>query len=114
MGQSNFESEALASENKSKCTQRLLKAVSDRLSGRDDCKGLTYLVDISIKNGVVMNPLIYVYPNKHRRAEADKIDIISFVHRYKLQDLSLDQLEFGTYEYRPIGQTQKRRWIRVS
>lgn len=114
MGQNSFEAEALAAVNRSECTQTLLKAISDRLSGRDDCKGIVYTVDISIRNGVVMTPLIYVFPNRHRRAESDKLDVLSYVHRYKLQNITLDQLEFGTYQYLPnSSNNSKRRWVRV-
>lgn len=103
-----FEDDALSAVNKSETTQTLLKAISDRLAGRVDCKNLSYVVDIGIK-GVTMVPLIYVYPDKHHRMPSDKIDIISYVHRYKLQDTALDQLEFGTYVYAATD-TKKRRW----
>ncbi len=109
----SFKDEALSNQNKSKVTQDLLKGISDRLSGRTDCANLTYTVDISVK-GVAMTPLIYVYPDKHRRMPSDKLDIISYVHRYKFQDIMLDQLEFGTYIYATNEYSKKRRWMRVA
>ena len=92
-------------------TERLLRLVADRLSGREDCKKVQFKVTID-HNGVSMVPLVYVFPNRYRRCEKDKIDIISYVHRYKLKGVALSDFIFGTYEYQLVN-NKRRRWIRV-
>ena len=98
------------SEPLGKQTEFLLKSVAERLAGREDCRQITYTIMID-HNGVRMNPLIYVYPNRYKRKETDKIDIISFVHEYKMQGALLSDFVFGIYEYSLLG--SKRKWRKV-
>lgn len=94
-------------------TEFLLKSIAARLASREDCKGITYTVIID-HNGVRMNPLIYVFPNRYKRQEADKIDIVSFVHQYKMKGTLLSQFVFGTYEYSLAYDGGRRRWRKVN
>lgn len=93
-------------------TEFLLNSISSRLSGREDCRKVTYRVTIN-HTGVSMIPLIYVYPNRYSRKEGDKLDIISFVHRYKMNGALLSGFVFGTYEYQMSVDGKQRRWKKV-
>lgn len=108
----NYDSaDPLSPINKSEQTQKLLTSISDRLSSRQDCMLLEYTVTIDYR-GVTMQPLVTVFPDIHHRQESDRIDIISFIHRYRMQDATLDQFEFGVYRYKHYT-SKKRRWVRV-
>lgn len=93
-------------------TEQLLKLIASRLSSREDCKGVNYQIVID-HNGVRMNPLIYVYPNRYKRKESDRLDIVSFVHQYKMCNIILSQFVFGTYEYSPSYDGSRRKWRKV-
>lgn len=93
-------------------TEMLLKAIATRLAGRDDCRKVCYRVIID-HNGVRMNPLTYVYPNRYKRHEEDKIDIISFIHQYKMKGALLSNFVFGTYEYQLSADEKRRRWTKI-
>ena len=100
-----------------KLTELLLKSISQRLSGREDCKDMTY--DVKIDNiGIHMYPIIYVYPNCHRRKESDKIDVLTFILATKFQDVVLtgmhDQFVQGTYRYSLVDTEKKRRWRKIN
>lgn len=99
-------------EPQGKQTEFLLKSISTRLSGRDDCKHLTYKVKIN-HNGVTMEPLIYVYKNRYARKETDRLDIVSFVHQYKMKGALLSNFVFGTYEYKLVPEGKKRKWSKI-
>lgn len=93
-----------------KLTEYLLRSISDRLAGREDCKGITYTVTID-HLGVTMSPLVYVFPNRYKKQQSDKLDIVSWVHEYKMPNAQLSEFVFGTYQYRQDGESKKRRWI---
>lgn len=95
-----------------KATEFLLKTIAERLAGREDCKKVTYTVTID-HGGVSMSPLIYVFPNRYKRKESDKLDIIAWVHQYQMPNAKLSDFVFGTYQYRQDGESKKRRWTRV-
>lgn len=99
-------------EPTAKQTEFLLKSISDRLSGREDCKRMTYTVHIDHR-GVTMEPLVYVYKNRYSRKETDKMDIVSFVHKYKMSGARLDGFVFGTYEYRLTLDGNRRKWRKI-
>ena len=92
-------------------TMKLLTAISDRLSGRKDCRQVEYLVSIGICDEdllekhnishdwifkgmnppqnyydkyVVFEPVRLVYPNCHDRKESHKLSILEYVANYKL------------------------------
>lgn len=99
-------------EPTSKQTEFLLKSISDRLSGREDCKKVNYIVKID-HNGVSMTPLIYVFKDRYNRKDSDKLDIVSFVHKYKMKGARLDGFVFGTYEYQLLPDGKRRRWRKL-
>lgn len=94
-------------------TEYLLKSISERLSGREDCKRTEYIVTIN-DNGVNMSPLIQVFPNRYKRKEGDKIDIVSFVHQYKMSNARLDGFVFGTYKYQLTPDRKQRKWRKIN
>ena len=96
-----------------KKTEEFLKNISQRLSGRDDCKKVSYRVTIDI-TGVHMNPIVQVYPNRHRRKDTDKMDIVSFVHEYRMPKVKLDELVFGEYEYQFSSDQKSRKWRKLN
>ncbi len=95
-----------------KQTEFLLKSISSRLSGREDCKGVEYEVIIN-HNGVSMIPLVYVYKNRYRRKDTDKLDVVSFVHQYKMRGALLSNFIFGTYRYELSLEGKRRKWRKV-
>lgn len=99
-------------EPQSHQTEYLLKSISQRLSGRDDCRNATYTVTID-HSGVKMSPLVYVFPNKYKRKETDRLDIVSFVHQYKMKGAVLSGFVFGTYTYDTAGDSKGRKWRRI-
>lgn len=99
-------------EPQGKQTEFLLKAISTRLSGREDCRNLTYRIKID-HNGVTMEPLIYVYKDRYSRKETDRLDIVSFIHQYKMKGAKLSGFVFGTYEYLSTSDNKRRKWRKV-
>ena len=96
----------------SKQTEFLLKSISSRLAGRDNCRNVTYRVIID-HNGVRMSPLVYVFPNRYKRRESDKKEIIQFIHENKMNGSMLSGFVFGTYEYRPSYDNKRRKWVKL-
>ena len=96
---------------KGKLTEELLNYIAHRLSGRDDCRNVTYEVTID-HNGVSMSPQVFVYPNLYRKQHSDKLDVVTWAQLYKLPHAQLSDFVFGTYQYRREGESKKRRWTR--
>lgn len=94
-------------------TEFLLKSISSRLSGREDCKNVTYRVTID-HCGVKMEPLINVFPNRYNRKESDKLDVVSYIHIYKMHNALLSDFVFGTYEYQFSVDHKQRKWRKVT
>ena len=93
-------------------TEFLLKCIAERLSGREDCKKVPYRVTIGI-DGVTMWPLVMVYKDRYNRKETDKMDVVSFVHHYKMKNALLPGFVFGTYEYQLSVDGSRRKWRKV-
>lgn len=93
-------------------TAEFLNCISSRLAGRDDCKKTTYTVTIN-HNGVTMSPMVSVYPDRYHRKEGDKMNVVQFVHHYKMTSATLDQFVFGTYQYQLSVDGKRRRWTRI-
>ena len=95
-----------------KNTDDFLKLLAYRLSGRDDLKSTTYKVHIAENDQITMDPLIFVYPNRYRRKEADRMDIVSFILStfVRKQDRIFVP---GDYIYQPCGNSKRRRWVKV-
>lgn len=100
-------------EPNGKQTEFLLRSISERLSGREDCRNVNYKVTIN-HNGVSMEPLVYVYKNRYQRKETDKLDIVSFVHKYKMNGAVLSNFVFGTYQYQSTLDGKRRKWRKIS
>ena len=105
-------------------TRDVLKAISDHLSSREDCKGIEYIIRIVLYNDewdyLEMGPPIRVFPDTHHRKESDK-NIISyhvvtnhFCIKYANKNGTLlvekDALVKGTYQYKKYTLTNRRRW----
>lgn len=99
-------------EPKGQVTESLLKSIANRLSGRADCKQVCYRVTIN-HLGVTMDPIVDVFPNRYKRREEDKMDVVSYIHEYKMPDVKLSDFVFGVYEYQLSIDNKKRRWRRV-
>ena len=102
----------MTEQEKSKQTQELLLAISRRLAGRDDCKDVNYIIEID-HTGVKMSPTVYVYPNRYKKKESDKLDIVSYIHLSKLPNSNLSDFVFGKYIYESSFDSKKRRWTRI-
>lgn len=96
----------------SKQTEFLLKTISTRLSGREDCKKINYKITID-HNGISMFPIVEVFPNRYMKKETDKLDVISWVHLYKMPSALLSDFVFGTYEYQLSAEGKQRRWRKI-
>ena len=96
-----------------KPTEYLLKCIAQRLAGREDCKKVNYQIHIDA-SGIHMYPTVKVFPNRYRRKETDKMDIVTFVYHYKMQGVKLDELVFGRYEYQLSSDGKKRRWRKLN
>ncbi len=95
-----------------KITEQFLKAISQRLSGREDCKKVNYKVTIDSK-GIHMDPIVNVYPNRYLRKEVNKMDIISYIQEYKMPSVGLEEFVTGRYEYQLSADTKNRRWRKL-
>lgn len=97
-------------------TEKLLKAISTRLAGRDDCKDeyIIYITD----SAVFANRYIKVYPSRYKRKEADSLSVVQYAGNLlglpTEGDLTAVYVE-GNYQfanYTSKGRT-KRRWIKL-
>lgn len=95
-----------------KKTEDLLKNISSRLSGREDCKKLNYRVVIS-DNYVEMDPLVWVYPDRYHRKETDKLGVVEFVRHNVMNDVSATEFVPGCYEYQLSADGKNRRWRKL-
>ena len=93
-------------------TEFLLKSIASRLSGREDCRKIPYTVKID-HNGVTMSPLVYVFPNRYKRQETDKMEIVAFVHQYMMSNALLSGFVFGTYQYELSVDSKRRKWRKI-
>ena len=99
-------------EPTSQQTEFLLKAIATRLSGREDCRKIPYTVTID-HNGVTMSPLVYVFPNRYKRQESDKMEIVTFVHKHMMNGALLSGFVFGTYRYELSVDSKRRKWRKI-
>ena len=90
-------------------TERFLFTLSSRLSGRQDCKGVEYVV--SIGDVITIFPYICVFPDTYHRRRTDKRSIIDYIR--DILDLSSQDLVRGVYKYQLSDSTRKRRWTKV-
>lgn len=100
------------SEPNGQQTEFLLKSIASRLSGRSDCRKVNYKVTIN-HTGITMEPFVYVFPNRYKRQEADKIEIVTFIHQTKMHNALMSNFIFGVYEYQLSIDGKRRRWRKV-
>ena len=99
-------------DQRTKNTEEFLKLLSYRLSGRTELSKVNYNVHISIGNKIRMSPVVYVYPNRYRRCETDKIDAVSFILS---TFIGKDSRKFvpGDYLYQSSIDNRRRKWIKI-
>lgn len=94
-------------------TAKFLQKISTRLSSREDCRYTEFKVTIS-QDHISMDPLIYVFPDTHHRADIDKMSILTYV----IQTLSQEtqKLSAGTYKYEYVDsyKRKRRRWAKIA
>ena len=92
-------------------TYDLLHGISNKLSGRHDCRHVEYHVTIFDGN-ITMNPIIYVYPDPHHRRHYDKCNVIDHVlfnmhSKFTFRDTDLVD---GVYIYKWNPIRKRRMW----
>lgn len=92
-----------------KYTEDFLKLIAYRLAGREDLKHVEYEVTILESGHVIMNPLVRVFPDRYRRKESDKVDIISFILTFMV--CARDFVP-GQYIYKNSTNGKRRKWIK--
>lgn len=103
----------MTEQTRCKNTETLLKGIVARLSGRDELKSVNYTITISSKNKVTMTPIVYVYPNRYRRCESDKSDIVSFILETQLANRGNRSFVPGQYTYQSSFDGKRRQWVRI-
>lgn len=109
----------------SRNTYNLLKCISNRLSSRDDCRGVEYEVTISDDRTLNIVPNVQIFANTHKRKPCDKISIIQYailnsvssVSIYMQPDkiiLSRSCLIPGRYVFKQSADKLKRKWINMT
>ena len=108
-------------------TVQFLKIVAKRLSGRTDCKQITYTVSIlSTAEGkqiITIKPQIYIFPNKYDRKPSNRNSILSYAAKklnYSYTEVSsgrivinTEELLSGVFEYRLSFDKRYRAWFKV-
>ena len=113
---------------KSKLTQKFLQCIAQHLSGRTDCKGVEYAVTIGhdlFRELAMIEPPKFVFPNKYKRSEIDRVPVLTHVARDHFPELyiytdgmfgthvDVSQLVEGVYVYQSSVDKKKRRWVRI-
>lgn len=114
----------MSEQSKSILTATLLKEIATHLSSREDCKKVNYSVQIS-NNLITFEPVRKVCPNRYRRCDRDKVDIITHVIKEHFPELVMSvkdnlvievdttKLVEGHYTYQSSIDHKRRRWIRI-
>lgn len=130
--------------NPSQRTQKFLREFARRLSGREDCRKVEYLVGIGhlitpLKEGDIIIPQEFIdhliffepsniqtYRDSHHRKDIDKFrvpDLIIKKHFPELiQDvdqfgqcwIDMSKLVVGVYKYQLSSNGKRRRWVKLS
>lgn len=115
-------------QEKTTLTKDMLHCISSHLSGRQDCKGVEYAVTIgheTFDDLVVLEPVKFVFPNRYRRCERDRIPVVSHVVKEHFPELYINtdsmygthidtsKLVKGVYVYQSSIDSKRRRWVRV-
>ena len=108
-------------------TVQFLKIVAKRLSGRTDCKQITYTVSILStaegKQVISIKPQIYIFPNKYARKASNRNSILSYAAKklnFSYTEVSSgrivitkEELIIGVFEYRLSFDKRYRAWFKV-
>ncbi len=94
-------------------TEKLLSSISTRLCGREDLKGVNYRIKINSKNKIAMDPLVFVYPNIHKKHQTDKTDVVSFIMDTFMTERGTRTFVPGEYVYQSSASGKARRWTRT-
>ena len=113
---------------KSKKTEQFLRCIAQHLSSRRDCRGIRYTVTLGCpvdKRRVTFEPVRLVCPNRYRRCERDKVNIITHVIKEHFPELQLQESDTdivyvntaklvpGVYVYELSIDKKRRRWARI-
>lgn len=93
-----------------KYTENFLHQISSHLSGRNECKGVEYVVTIS-KGNVFVEPSIKVCKNRYSRKESDKLFVETHIQNFHSN--SENSLVDGTYKYILSNSRKRRRWMKL-
>lgn len=108
-------------------TLQLLQKVSKRLSGRDDCRFKEYQVTIHKEeelSKVSLNPNVDVFPDSHRRKQADKVSVLRWAFNDDVLSGNAYE-EYGTiviknatyspglYVYKLSVDNKRRKWMKL-
>lgn len=128
---------------KSKFTQQFLQCISQHLSSRPECRGVTYRIAIGVYdtqlippsismfedelsgNRVLFKPNVLVFPDRYSRKDTDKVSVVYHVAANHFNHILLtyqedgctfvdtSKLVKGVYEYQSSVDNKKRRWVRI-
>ena len=120
-------------------TQQFLRHITRRLSGREDCKRVEFMIGIGYRfpgsdkvtsphifddRYIFFHPVVDVYKDKHHRKDIDLNGIIDHVIYKYYPDLILgydllgnilvdtSKLVRGVYQYQLSVDGRRRRWVR--
>lgn len=123
-------------------TQQFLKRITRRLSGREDCRHVEYLIGIGVpvkphiytsdelkkhEDYIYFDPDVYVYKDNKHRKDVDLFRIVDLIlHKYYENELVKGRDEYGNlkvdtsklvkgvYKYQISMDGKRRRWIRYN
>lgn len=123
-------------------TQKFLRLVARRLSGRTDCKQVEFQIgigelipqdnpgkflipDFVERNYIFFSPVKYVYRDTYHRSEKDRYRVVDLVLHKNFPELVKGEDEFGNlqvdtsqlvrgvYKYQKSYDGKRRRWVRM-
>lgn len=110
-------------------TSDLLNYVSRRLSGREDCKQVEFIVDLGCTDSrrIIFDPDLFVYRDLHHRKDIDQFRIIDLALNKMFPEILKEKSEsgefyydvldtyflLGMYKYELSRNGKKRRWIKL-
>lgn len=98
-------------------TECFLQKISSRLSSRDECRQVEYLVTVSDDGCVDLQPKDYiVYPNRYCKQKGAHTGIVS--HTINLPDMQSLSCKYhlvpGKYIYKLSINKKRRKWCRIN
>ena len=89
-------------QSRFRLTKKILQCISSHLSGREDCKGVTYIVEIT-DNSISCKQPIYVYPDRYHRKDIDKEHIIHHIIEHHFPEFAVGSLCFFVSHTKLVG-----------